>query len=115
MLLAATLHLFAGLAASALAALDDYVTAAGGYALGSLAGLVVILLRVGPDGVQAISWGMALNGAVALAVPATALALRARRERMPAGAMRATSGSPARASRRWERAWLCHLPCSSSI
>ena len=94
MLLAATLHLFAGLAASALAALDDYVTAAGGYALGSVAGLVVILLRVGPDGVQAISWGMALNGAVALAVPATALALRARRERMPAGAMRATSGSP---------------------
>ena len=94
MLLAATLHLFAGLAASALAALDDYVTAAGGYALGSVAGLVVILLRVGPDGVQAISWGMALNGAVALAVPAAALALRARRERVPAGAMRATSGSP---------------------
>ena len=93
MLLAATLHLFAGLAASALAALDDYVTAAGGYALGSISGLVVILWRVGPDGVQAISWGMACNGAVALAVPATALALRARRERMPAGAVRATSGS----------------------
>lgn len=93
MLLAATFQLFAGLAASALAALDDYVTAAGGYALGSIAGLGVIVWRVGPDGVQAISWGMAINGALALGVPALALALRARHEQMPASAIGAASGS----------------------
>ncbi len=93
MLLAATMHLFAGLAASALAALDDYLTAASGYALGSIVGLGVILWRVHPDGVQAISWGMAVNGLVALGVPAVALMLRARREKMPAGAMRSSSGS----------------------
>lgn len=93
MLLAATFQLFAGLAASALAALDDYVTAAGGYALGSIVGLGVILWRVGPDGVQAISWGMAINGALALGVLAVALALRARREQMPARAIRAATGS----------------------
>jgi hypothetical protein len=97
MLLAATLHLFAGLAASALAALDDYVTAAGGYALGSLVGLGVILWRVGPDGVQAISWGMAINGALALGVPAVALALRARHEQMPASSF--TAGSTSTGSR----------------
>jgi hypothetical protein len=93
MLLAATFQLFAGLAASALAALDDYVTAAGGYALGSTVGLGVILWRVGPDGVQAISWGMAINGALALGVPAVALVLRAGKEQMPARAMRPTGGS----------------------
>lgn len=93
MVLAATLQLFAGLAASALAALDDYITAAGGYALGSIVGLGVILWRVDPDGVQAISWGMAINGALALAVPAVTLTLRAGREQMPAGAMRGARGS----------------------
>src|SRR6185436_8193035 len=51
MVLAATLQLFAGLAASVLAALDDYVTAAAGFVLGSVVGLAVILLRVDTDGV----------------------------------------------------------------
>lgn len=90
---AAVLQLFAGLAASALAALDDYVTAAAGFALGSIAGLALIVLRVDPDGVQAISWGMALNGAVALGVPTVALALRARAERMPRSAVRPAGAS----------------------
>lgn len=75
---AAVLQLYAGLAASALAAADDYGTAALGYALGSVAGLALILLRADPDGIVAVAWGMALNGAIALAVPAAGLAVRGR-------------------------------------
>jgi O-antigen/teichoic acid export membrane protein len=88
MMLGATGALYAGLAASALAALDDYVVAAAGYALGSLTGLALILLRVDADGVQALSWGMALNGAVAFTIPMCALAVRARTQRMPTRALR---------------------------
>lgn len=93
MLLAATFQLFAGLAASALAALDDYVTAAAGFVLGSVAGLALILLRVDADGVIALSYGMALNGAVALTVPVVGLALRARSAAMPGRAVR-PAGEP---------------------
>ena len=88
MLLAATFQLFAGLAASALAALDDYITPAAGFVLGSVAGLALILLRVDADGVVALSHGMALNGAVALAVPIIGLGLRARSASVPGSAMR---------------------------
>ena len=56
---AAVAHLFAGLAASGLAALDDYATAALGYATGSAAGLALILTRVDQDGLVAVSRGMA--------------------------------------------------------
>jgi hypothetical protein len=90
MVAAAVAHLFAGLAASGLAALDDYVTAALGYAAGSGAGLALILWRVEPDGIVAVAWGMVLNGTVALAVPLAVLTWRARFSRMPAGAMRPT-------------------------
>jgi len=79
MVLAATGQLYAGLAASALASLDDYVVAAAGFAVGSILGLAFILVRVDADGIVAISWGMALNGAIALTVPTAALALRATR------------------------------------
>lgn len=92
---AAVAHLLAALAASGLAALDDYATAAFGYALGSAAGLTLILVRVEPDGVIAVAWGMALNGTIAMAVPVLALAARAARERMPRGAVR-PSGPPLR-------------------
>ncbi len=92
----AVAHLFAALAASGLAALDDYGTAALGYALGSAAGLALILVRVEPDGIIAIAWGIALNGAVALLVPAVGLAVRAASERMPTRAVR-PSGAPLRA------------------
>ena len=85
---AAVAHLFAGLAASSLAALDDYATAALGYAAGSAAGLVLILTLVDSEGIVAVGWGMALNGVVALLVPAIALAWRARRSSMPATAVR---------------------------
>lgn len=87
---AAAAHLFAGVAASGLAAFDDYATAAFGYAAGSAAALALILSRVGPDGIDAIVWGMALNGAVALLVPVAALAWRAYASSMPARAARPT-------------------------
>jgi peptidoglycan biosynthesis protein MviN/MurJ (putative lipid II flippase) len=85
---AAVAHLFAGLAASSLAALDDYATAALGYAAGSAAGLVLILTLVDSEGIVAVGWGMALNGVVALLLPAIVLAWRARRSSMPATAVR---------------------------
>jgi hypothetical protein len=92
---AAVAHLFAALAASGLAALDDYGIAALGYALGSVAGLVLILDRAEPDGVVAVAWGLTLNGAIALLVPCVGLAARALRLRVPPGAVR-PSGLPLR-------------------
>lgn len=85
---AAAAHLFAGVAASGLAAYDDYATAALGYAGGSTAALALILARVEPDGIVAVAWGMALNGAIALLVPLAGLGWRAYATRMPAAAMR---------------------------
>lgn len=76
---AALAQLFAGLAASALAALDDYRTAALGYAGGSVLGLVFILSRIDETGIDAVVRGVALNGFVAVAVPWLVLAFRARR------------------------------------
>jgi hypothetical protein len=76
MLPAAVCQLYAALAASALAALDDYGTAALGFALGSVSGLALILWRVEPDGIVAVAWGMFLNGALALLVPGLALVLK---------------------------------------
>ena len=93
MIPAAVAHLFAGLAASGLAALDDYATAALGYAAGSAAGLALILTRLGDDGIVAVSWGMALNGAIAMLVPTAGLAWRAAYARMPAVAVR-PAGAP---------------------
>jgi hypothetical protein len=85
---AAVFQLFAGLAASALAALDDYATAALGYATGSVLGLVFIIWRIGEDGIDAVFWGVALNGAIAVLVPTAALVVRARRAAMPSNAAR---------------------------
>jgi hypothetical protein len=90
---AAVAHLFAALAASGLAALDDYGTAAFGYAVGSAAGLTLILVRVEDDGIVAVAWGIALNGTIAMTVTAAGLAIRARRARMPTTAVRPT-GAP---------------------
>jgi hypothetical protein len=92
MMLAAVCQLFAGLAASALAALDDYLTSALGFVAGSAVGLIFILALVGDHGIGVMSAGMALNGAVAFGVPAVALALRARQERVPRGAARSSRG-----------------------
>jgi hypothetical protein len=92
----AVAHLFAALAASGLAALDDYGTAAAGYTVGSAAGLALILLRVEPDGIIAVGWGMALNGTIAMVVALAGLAYKAARTRMPRAAVR-PSGAPLRA------------------
>ena len=97
---AAVAHLFAGLAASGLAALDDYATAAFGYAAGSVLGIALILARVDEDGIIAVAWGMTLTALVALAIPLAGLALRARASSMPPGAMR-PSGPPIRARLGW--------------
>jgi hypothetical protein len=92
---AALVHLYAGLAASGLAALDDYATAAGGYAAGSAAGLVLIVTQVDAHGIDAVAWGIALNASVAFLVPVVGLAWRAAHARMPAEAMR-PAGAPLR-------------------
>jgi hypothetical protein len=79
----------AGLLASTLAALDDYVVPALGYVVGSVCGLAVILARIDENGTDAVAWGMALNATLATLIPCAWLVVRARRERMPRGAARA--------------------------
>ena len=93
MVLAAAAQLFAGLAASALAALDDYRTAAVSYIVASAAGLAYILVRIDEDGIRAVAVGMALNGLIAVVLQLVALALRARAAEMPRTAVR-PSGPP---------------------
>ena len=85
---ASVAHLFTGLVASTFAALDDYGTPALGYAVGSAAGLAYILARTDSDGIVAVSRGMAVTALVGLLVPLVALAWRARRDAMPAAAVR---------------------------
>ena len=89
---AAAAQVYAGIAASALAALDDYGTAALGYGAGAVAGLVVIVALV-DHGVQAFGWGLAVNGASRRRSPARcasraggARAARRRRRRAGCGA-----------------------------
>lgn len=79
----------AGLLASALAALDEYVVPALAFITGSIAGLTVILVRIDQDRTDAVAWGMALNAVLATVLMAAWLAARARREAMPARAARA--------------------------
>jgi hypothetical protein len=74
---AGVLQLFAGLAASALAAYDSYAVAAGAYALGAVAGVAVFAAFLS-HGLKALLWGQALNGAIALCVPLAFLAARRR-------------------------------------
>ena len=82
---AAAAQVYAGIAASALAALDDYGSAALGFGAGAVAGVVAIVALVG-HGVQAFGWGIALNGAVSLGVPLAVLLARGGVGR-PAGAV----------------------------
>jgi O-antigen/teichoic acid export membrane protein len=71
----AVAQILAGMAASALAALDDYDWAAFGFAVGSVVGVLMTILFVG-HGVIAFGWGLAVNGAVTLGVPLVALLWR---------------------------------------
>jgi hypothetical protein len=66
-------QLLAALAASALAALDSYGTAAAGFALGGLAGLVVFAALAGSVGIVALAWGLAVNAVIAVSLPLAAL------------------------------------------
>ena len=66
-------QLLAGLAASALAAVDSYGTAALGFALGGISGLVVFAALADSLGIVALAWGLAVNACVALTVPMSAL------------------------------------------
>ena len=66
-------QLLAALAASALAALDSYGTAALGFALGGISGLVAFAALADTLGIVALAWGLAVNACVALTVPVTAL------------------------------------------
>ena len=62
-------QLLAALAASALAALDSYGTAAAGFALGGVTGLVVFVLLANSVGIVALAWGLAVNSVIAICVP----------------------------------------------
>ncbi len=70
---AAFVQLLAALAASALAAIDSYGTAAGGFALGGITGLVVFAALADTKGIVALAWGLAANALVALTIPVVAL------------------------------------------
>lgn len=71
----AVAQIFGGLVASALAALDDYQWAAFGFAGGSIAGVLLTVALV-DHGVVAFGWGLALNGALSLAIPLAPLLMR---------------------------------------
>src|SRR3954454_20517578 len=73
---AAFVQLLAALAASALAALDSYGTAAGGFALGGIVGLAVFAALADSHGIVALAWGVAANAGVALAIQLVALVRR---------------------------------------
>jgi hypothetical protein len=73
---AAFVQLLAALAASALAALDSYGTAAAGYATGGIVGLLVFAALADRHGVVSLAWGLAANAAVALAIPLVVLSRR---------------------------------------
>src|SRR5207244_4701273 len=70
---AAFVQLLAALAASALAALDSYGTAAAGFALGGITGLVVFAALAGRPGIVSLAWGLAVNAGVALTIQLVAL------------------------------------------
>jgi hypothetical protein len=95
MVAAGGLQVLAGLAASALAALDDYVTAAIGFVSGSVAGLALILVLIDRHGVQAVAWGIALNGCIALLVPSLVLVVRGRAAGLSVGKLGAGRTGPA--------------------
>ena len=95
MVAAGALQVMAGLAASALAALDDYVTAAAGFISGSVAGLALILVLIDHHGVEAVAWGIALNASISLLVPSVVLVVRGRAAGLSGGKLGAARGGSA--------------------
>jgi O-antigen/teichoic acid export membrane protein len=79
-------QLLAALAASALAARDSYLVAAAGFAAGAIGGVLMFILLATDHGLISLAWGLALNAALAVALPAVALIQRGgrfRRGRVP--------------------------------
>ncbi len=70
---AAAAQILAGLGASALAAVEDYGTAAIAFSAGAIAGLSVTIALLG-HGVVAFGIGLAVNGTLAAGIPAVQLA-----------------------------------------
>jgi peptidoglycan biosynthesis protein MviN/MurJ (putative lipid II flippase) len=70
---AAFIQLLAALAASGLAALDSYATAAVGFALGGVVSLAAFAALANGHGILALAWGLAGGSVVALAMPVAAL------------------------------------------
>jgi hypothetical protein len=79
---AAFAQLLASLAASALAARDSYLPAAAGFALGGIGGVAFFLAEADAHGLVSLAWGLALNGAIAIGLPAVVLLLRGSRLRL---------------------------------
>lgn len=69
-------QLLAALAASVLAALDSYGTAALGFGVSGLVGLALFASLANSVGIVALAWGLLVNAVVALAVPVFALVRR---------------------------------------
>jgi O-antigen/teichoic acid export membrane protein len=82
---AAFLHLLAGLSASALAARDHYGAAAAGYALGGITSLTFFVIAADAHGMIALAWGLALAGAVTLALPLIGLVVTGARPKLLTG------------------------------
>ena len=82
---AAFAQLLASLAASALAARDSYLPAAAGFALGGIGGLVLFVLAADAHGLVSLAWGLALNGGIAIGLPAVVLVWRGGRLRWQGG------------------------------
>ena len=79
-------QLLAALAASALAARDSYLVAAAGFAAGAIGGVLMFIVLADAHGLISLAWGLALNAALAVALPVLALVLRGgrfRRGRVP--------------------------------
>jgi len=73
---AAFIQLLAALAASVLAALDSYGTAALGFGISGLVGLALFAALADPVGITALAWALLVNALVALSVPLVALIRR---------------------------------------
>lgn len=73
---AAFAQLLAAIAASALAARDDYQLAAFSYAAGGVAGLVLFVVLADAHGTVALAWATVVNGAICAGVPLAALAAK---------------------------------------
>lgn len=86
-------QVYAGLLASALAALDDYRSSAIAFIISSSLGLTTILVRLDTAGVAGVAAGMVVNAVGATVIMAAILMFRARRASMPASGIRPAGGT----------------------